>query len=91
MTNDTVDELVKADLRHASRQKTFAGGKIIINKNSTYNCVVKSRSEQGFGLKMGSTNGIPDEFTLVDELKDKRYLCRVVWRRRTALGVEIIK
>lgn len=76
--------------RGASRQRTFLGAKILIGSKSTYSCVIKARSETGFALKLGSTNGIPDEFVLRDECTGQSYKCEVVWRKRCGLGVKII-
>ncbi len=76
--------------RRSDRQRTYQGAKIIVDKNSTFNCVIKSRSETGFGLKLGSTIGIPETFMLFDDSTGVSYACEVVWRKRAGLGVKIV-
>ena len=78
------------DKRQSQRSRTLQGAKIIIDQNSTFTCQIKTRSDDGFGLKLGNTNGVPDEFKLVDQKNDIAYNVKVVWRKRSMLGVKII-
>lgn len=77
--------------RRSARTRTLQGATIIIDKNSTFTCQIKTRSDRGFGLKLGNTNGIPDVFRLVDEKNNVRHNVVVVWRKRSMLGVEIVE
>lgn len=77
------------DHRAVARSRTLQGAKIIVDKNSTFTCQIRTRSDKGFGLKLGSSHGIPDEFKLHDEKNDVMHNVEVVWRRRTMLGVKI--
>ncbi len=76
--------------RQAPRSKSYTGAHIIIDKNSLFSCVICSRSELGYGLKLGSTKGIPDRFWLLDNKFGAQHFCHVAWRKRNALGVEIV-
>ena len=87
---DTQKSEIMEDKRSVQRSRTLQGAKIIIDKNSTFTCQIKSRSEEGFGLKLGNTNGVPDEFKLVDQKTDMTYEVKVVWRKRSMLGVKIV-
>ena len=78
------------DARKDPRQRTYQGAHIIVDQNSTFNCIIKTRSENGFGLKLGSTAGIPDQFTLFDDSTGQSHQCLVIWRKRSGLGVKII-
>ncbi len=49
------------------RLRSLLGGKIMVKGQSSFDCIIKSKSETGFGLKMGSTAGVPDEFQLLEE------------------------
>ncbi len=80
---------IKAD-RGAPRMRALMGAKIMVDKWSSFDCTIKSRSETGFGLQMGSTTGVPDEFQLLEEKTGKVYECRVAWRKKTMLGVMIL-
>lgn len=84
------DTVEPQEARRADRNKTYQGATIVVSAMSTFSCVIKSRSETGFGLKMGSTTGVPDQFKLVDKKTGLTHPCKVVWRRKTALGVQII-
>ncbi len=86
---NNMDEIM-TEKRHNQRQRTFLGAKIIIDNHSIYNCLIKSRSEDGFGLKLGSTRGIPDNFVLVDGTTGHSHKCRVIWRKSSGLGVVIV-
>lgn len=77
--------------RTSARNRTYIGATIEVDKHSTFSCVIKTRSENGFGLKLGATTGVPDQFWLHDEKTDERHFCEVVWRKRGGLGVKIIK
>ncbi len=76
--------------RTKARNRTLQGAKILVDKNSTFTCQIKNRHDNGFGLKLGNSNGIPDAFKLVDEKNDICYNVVVVWRKRTMLGVQIV-
>lgn len=78
------------DKRTSQRSRTFRGARIIVDSNSTFDCQIKSRSDDGFGLKLGNTNGVPDEFKLVDQKSDLAHDVKVVWRKRSMLGVKIV-
>jgi len=87
---DTQKSEIMEDKRSVQRSRTLQGAKIIIDKNSTFTCQIKTRSDEGFGLKLGNTNGVPDEFKLVDQKTDMTYEVKVVWRKRSMLGVKIV-
>lgn len=87
---DTQKSEIMEDKRSAPRTRTFLGAKIMVDNNSTFDCQIKSRSDDGFGLKLGNTSGVPDEFKLVDQKSDLAYDVKVVWRKRSMLGVKIV-
>ncbi len=87
---DTHNSETMEDKRSSQRSRTFLGARIIVDSNSTFDCQIKSRSDEGFGLKLGSTNGVPDEFKLVDQKSDLACDVKVVWRKRSMLGVKIV-
>lgn len=86
----TSNQSTMEENRKAARIRTLQGATIKIDKNSTFTCHIKTRSDHGFGLKLGNTAGIPDEFCLVDEKNNVSYNVVVVWRKRSMLGVEIV-
>lgn len=84
------DQETIANKRRAPRSKAYIGAHIIIDKTSLFSCVIKSRSATGYGLKLGATQGVPDRFWLLDDKSGERHFCRVAWRKRDGLGVEIV-
>lgn len=90
MADETLTTAPEIEQRVVPRRKSFIGAKIIVDNNSTFNCLIKTRSEKGFGLKLGSTAGVPDQFTLLDETSGLRHLCQVIWRKKGGLGVQVI-
>ena len=88
MTDINKQNLTEA--RQDPRKRTYQGAHIIVDHNSTFNCIIKTRSDKGFGLKLGSTTGIPDQFTLFDDSTGQSQTCQVIWRKSTGLGVKVI-
>lgn len=77
--------------RRAPRNRAYIGAHVIVDKTSTFTCIIKSRSDTGYGLKLGSTQGVPDRFWLLDDKSGERHFCRVAWRKKDMLGVEIVQ
>ena len=73
------------------RLRSLLGAKIMVKGQSSFDCIIKSKSESGFGLKMGSTAGVPDEFQLLEEKTGIIYDCVVAWRKSAMLGVSIVE
>jgi len=51
-------------------------------------CTVVNISEEGAGLWVGSTFGIPDNFDLLTEGDSMKHPCRVVWKEAHKFGVQ---
>jgi hypothetical protein len=76
------------DQRHAARHWTLKGGRIVFNHgNSTIACTIRDLSEIGSRLKVASSVGIPDEFTLVfDDPKCLAGMCGAAPKTRYCWG-----
>ena len=77
--------------RHTARHRVLKGGRIVFNHgNSTIACTIRDLSATGAKLKVASSIGVPDEFTLVFD--DGSTSSNCVVRRRTpdTVGVEFI-
>ena len=57
----------------------FGGGAI--------DCIIRNLSETGAALDVTSPIGIPDDFKLVQKSDQSIRRCRVVWRKKTRIGV----
>jgi hypothetical protein len=74
--------------RITPRNKTYLGAEIAFNgRYSTFDCLVRNRSESGATLEMGETLGAPSAFELTLHRDATPRVCRVVWRSTTRLGV----
>ena len=71
--------------RAAHRRRMLKPGRIVFNRNTVFDCMVRDHSQAGARLLVPSIMGIPDQFTLL--IGKASYSCRVVWRSWTALGV----
>jgi hypothetical protein len=73
--------------RKSPRHRALKGAKIVFNRSTAIDCVVRNLSTTGACLEIVSPVGIPNEFTLVipsDKLKQQ---CQVVWRTARRIGV----
>ena len=71
------------------RRRVFKAGRITFNSGrSTIDCTVRSLSEDGAGLDVFSSAGVPDSFKLQTEADGLSRLCRIVTKRDKHLEVE---
>jgi PilZ domain len=76
------------NLRTEVRQRTLLPAKIVFNnKHSVFDCVVKDFSNSGARLKVASTFGIPDYFTLIIPHYEQRFPAWIVWSTGAEIGV----
>ncbi|MEM6711534.1 MAG: hypothetical protein AAF590_04560 [Pseudomonadota bacterium] len=79
------------DGRKSQRQRALIGAVIVLdNKMSTFECVVRNKSDEGFLIRMVDTRGVPDAFNLRVGIDEDQFRCEVVWRNTTDLGVRIV-
>ena len=77
--------------RTVARQRALVGAVIVLdNKMSTFECVVRNRSDEGFLLRLPDTIGVPDAFDLLVGIDEHRFRCEVRWRNATDLGVQTV-
>ena len=62
-----------------SRRRVLKSGQILFNgRNSTMDCTVRSLSDDGAGIDVSNTAGLPDKFDLVIRSDGFEKLCRIV-------------
>jgi hypothetical protein len=76
--------------RQARKLGMFQARIAFNNLSSTMDCTVRNMSECGALLRMPSTIGAPNEFTLHLLERRKKFAGRVVWRDWERLGLEFI-
>ena len=71
------------------RRRVLKAGLIVFNnRNSTVECTVRSLSNDGAGIDVSSSVGIPDWFHLTIRADQFEKACRVVTRTEKHLGLE---
>jgi PilZ domain len=75
--------------RTAPRRRLLKAGKIAFG-GGAIDCTVRNLSETGAALEVASPVGIPERFTLMIEVNHIHVPCRVVWRKKTRIGVRFV-
>ena len=73
--------------RTSERERISKAGKISFGYKAI-DCKVRNISAKGARLEVESTLGIPDTFRLEIVSTHSLRQCRVVWRKKTLIGVE---
>lgn len=79
--------MTESERRRKPRRRTLKSGKIIIEKKSIFDCMVRNLSENGALLKLESTVGVPTEFEFKIINDDIHVHARVRWRTDTEMGI----
>lgn len=75
-----------SDYRRANRHEVLKAGRISFARRMM-TCTVRDISSTGASLEAMSFTEVPDDFTLVIEMETVERRCRVIWRRKTRVGV----
>lgn len=87
----TAGDVDLADQRNAERRKMLRAAKIIYNNAMcVINCEIRDISDTGCRVKVASSHGIPDLFTLHIIAGGIRHECEVAWRKPEQMGLKFI-
>jgi hypothetical protein len=75
------------DRRKAQRQRVLKAGSIVLDRGGTIDCQVRNLSDSGALLRVETTFGIPDHFTLKIPQDSGTHVAVVKWRRAMSVGV----
>jgi hypothetical protein len=75
--------------RIASRHRVLKAGNILFG-GGAIDCTVRNLSQTGAALDVASPMGIPENITLLIPADDKKFDCRVVWRKECRIGVMFV-
>jgi hypothetical protein len=79
------------DIRRDSRSPVQLQGKIIVQSNlPEILCTVIDLSQEGAGLWLGTTFGIPNTFKLLIADERAPRLCKVAWKKDHRLGISFV-
>lgn len=77
--------------RRHHRSRTLRGARIAFgNMTMTMDCVIRDMTPASARLRLASTVGVPQAFTLLEDRDGTRRRCAVVWRSETEVGVEFV-
>jgi hypothetical protein len=73
--------------RSSSRRRVFIGGRIALNRYSTFDCVVKNLSRTGARITFSQGQLIPQRFDIAMTGGVGRRFAEVVWMRDGEAGL----
>lgn len=77
-------------MTEAIAKRTLLSGKLVSNfGQSTIDCVVRSLSDVGATLQVESTHGVPDQFELVIQGRERKP-CKLSWQSENRIGVNFL-
>lgn len=80
-----------ADRRKFERTETDETGIIVLpDGNTRLPCQLLNRSEGGVLLKIGASEHLPGEFTLLSGDPETQVVCRIAWRVGSRTGCEFL-
>ena len=77
------------DIRRSARRRVLKAGRVLLNnRHSVIDCTVRSLAEDGAGIDVSSTSGIPDRFILSIPSDRFEGRCRVISQTDKHIEVE---
>ncbi len=76
-----------SDKRQGPRLRSLKGGRILIGKTESIDCVVRDLSDSGARLRFPAMIGVPESFDLALTADHIRIPARKAWRRGNEVGI----
>jgi hypothetical protein len=76
------------DQRDMTQRRVFKPAKIAFGRAGIIDCTVRTISDAGACLQVGSPLGIPETFNLLLDAGQTTRPCHIVWRKEQQIGVE---
>jgi hypothetical protein len=76
------------DQRDMTQRRVFKPAKIAFGRASIIDCTVRTISDSGACLQVGSPVVIPETFNLLLDAGKTTRPCHIVWRKEQHIGVE---
>jgi PilZ domain-containing protein len=76
--------------RSNARSRVLKGVKLILDKSSVMDCVVRNVTNNGARLHLPNTIDLPEVFDLTFDGGYSFRRCRIMWRSVTEAGVQFI-
>ncbi|MGY2049219.1 GGDEF domain-containing protein [Methylobacterium sp. JK268] len=89
--NRCMEWLPVETVRQSVRRRVLKAGRVSFNSGrSSIDCTVRSLSEEGAGLKIASTAGVPETFKLMIEADNFSRLCQIVSKADQQIEVAFV-
>jgi hypothetical protein len=76
--------------RKLSRTRVLKGAKMLLGKSSVIDCVARDLTNNGAGLEVANTIGLPEIVDLTLDAGHSIRRSRLVWRKLNKAGVEFL-
>jgi hypothetical protein len=76
--------------RKVTRTRVLKGAKMLLEKFSVIDCVVRNLTNRGAGLEVHSANDLPERLDLTLDAGHSIRQCRLVWRKLNTAGLEFL-
>jgi hypothetical protein len=79
-----------AERRISGRSRVLKSAKVILDRSSIIDCVVRNLTNKGARLQIANTVDLPKDFEMTFDGGYSIRPCRLVWRTVTETGVEFV-
>jgi hypothetical protein len=76
--------------RKLTRTRVLKGAKMLLGKSSVIDCVARDLTNNGAGLEVANTIGLPEIVDLTLDAGHSIRRSRLVWRKLNKAGVEFL-
>jgi hypothetical protein len=76
--------------RKLTRTRVLKGAKMLLGKSSVIDCVARDLTNNGAGLEVANTIGLPETVDLTLDAGHSIRRSRLVWRKLNKAGVEFL-
>ena len=79
-----------AERRKSTRSRVLKSVKLVIDRSSIIDCVVRNLTNKGARIQIANTVVLPKDFEMTFDGGYSIRQCRLVWRTVTETGVEFV-
>ena len=80
-----------AERRKSTRSRVLKSAKLVIDRSSIIDCVVRNLTNKGARIQIANTVGLPKDFEMTFDGGYSIRQCRLIWRTVTETGVEFVQ
>jgi len=80
-----------AERRISARARVLKSAKLVIDRSSIIDCVVRNLTNKGARVQIANTVALPKDFEMTFDGGYSIRQCRLIWRTVTETGVEFVQ